>query len=426
MSQTPIDPQPVKTGSPLLLIMLAAAYCLAFIDRLIMAVVAEPVKAEFNLTDAELFLLTGAAFVLIYGAFGLVAGWMLDRFKRNRIIAVAMAFWSAFTAACGLATNFPMLAAARAGVGIGESAIVPAAMASISDNYPPEKRPMAMGFFYAGGMVGIFLAFVVGGWIAEEYGWRYAFYLAGPPGIILALLILWKGGDAAEKQPASAADLNRSTFADVWRNKPLVWTLAASSVLTFVNFGLINMLGSFFIRTHGMTVKEIGMIFGPVMAIGMAGGLIIGGWIGNRLARHGVDALMRFSVWNAFLLFPIYMLVFLAPSKELAIAATFTGTLVSVLYSPCFSAAYQAISAPHTRATAAGISGCANAIIGGALTTFLVGALSDHWAPRFGVDSLKYAMMVGLVSCLISGCLFVYARHLTKRERPDLMTGSAS
>lgn len=397
-----------------MLLLLALAYGLAYLDRLMMAVVAEPVRAEFGLSDKQLFLLTGAAFVLIYGVCGILSGWLLDRASRRTIIGWALGGWSLFTLACGYATSFYTLALARMGVGVGESAIVPAAMAVISDTYEPERRPLAMGIFYAGGMVGVLLAWVVGGWVAQEYGWRYAFLMAGPPGIVLAILVLWKGREPPrEAAPVSLS--GRSTFSDVWHNKPLMWIIAAGSVLTFVNIGVINQLGSFFIRSHHMAVRDVGLIFGPVLAGGTACGLIGGGWIGNRLAVRGVDALLRFSVINAFSLFPIYMLIFLAPSKELALGALFFGTMVSVLYSPCFSAAYQSVSAPHTRGTAAGISGCANAVIGGALTTFLVGALSDHWKPAYGADSLRYAMMAGLVTCLISGVMFMHARNLVAR-----------
>lgn len=404
-----------------MLALLAAAYCLAYVDRLMIAVVAEPVKAEFGLSDTQLFLLTGTAFVLIYGILGMLGGWLLDRFNRPRLVAGSLGIWSVFTIVCGFAGSFPQLALARAAVGAGESAIVPAAMSLIGDSYPPRKRPLAMATFYAGGMVGILLAWTIGGWIASAYGWRPAFLVAGPPGLLLAILILRKGHDPRPAKPRDADDAQGSTFGEVWRNRPLVWLIAAGSVITFVNIGLVNQMGSFFIRSHDMSVQEVGLIFGPLMASGMACGMIGGGWIGNRLAEKGTDALIRFSIWNSFSLFPLYMLVFLAPSKGWALAVTFLGTGVSVLYSPCFSAACQAVCSPRTRGTAAGISNCANAIIGGAITTFAVGALSDHWKPVYGADSLRYAIMVGLGTCLVSGLMFIHARRLVARGQPDLM-----
>lgn len=399
-----------------MLALLSASYGLAYLDRLMMAVVAEPVKAEFALSDAQLFFLTGAAFLLIYGVCGIASGWLLDRFSRRKIIAVMLAAWSGCTALCGMAGSFTTLALARAGVGVGESAIVPAGMATISDSYAPARRPLAMAIFYSGGMVGIFVAWTLGGWVAENWGWRATFFMAGPPGILLALLIYWKGWDPPREPAPDAGDTGqkRSAFADVWHNRPLVWIISAGSVITFVNVGLVTQLGSFFIRSHEMTLTEVGLIFGPILAAGMAVGMIGGGWIGNRLAAHGVDALLKFTIVIVFAMFPLYMVIFLAGNLPLALGAMFLGTLTSVLYSPAFSAAYQAVSAPHTRATSAGISNFLNALIGGAMTPFLVGALSDRWAGVYGVESLRYAMMVGMGSCFVSGAMFIRARRLTR------------
>jgi len=406
--------------SSLLLTLLTAGYCLAFLDRLLMAVVAEPVKAEFGLSDKELFLLTGLAFVLVYGAFGVLSGWLLDRFNRSLIVAWGLGIWSVATTACGISQNFIHLAIARAGVGTGESVIVPAAMSLISENYSAQKRPLAVGIFYAGGMVGVFLAWVLGGWISEHYGWRHAFYIAGVPGIVLALIIAWVRVEKP-REPAKSVDTAQraSTFRQLYRNRPFVWLTWGSSLLTFVNIGLVSMLGIFFIRSHSMTLSEVGFIFGPVMAAGMACGLVGGGWLGNRLARRGIDTLILFTAWTAFLLFPIYMLLLLAPSKELALAAMFVGAMVSTFYSPSHSASYLAVCAPDTRATAAGVHGFLNSLIGGGVIPFLVGVLSDYWRPQFGPDSLKFAMMVGLSSFVIAGLMFLQARRELSHEAYD-------
>ena len=272
--------QPVSTdtGSPLFLGLLAAGYAVAYLDRLIMAVVAEPVKREFGLSDGELFFLTGAAFTLIYGMCGVFSGWLIDRYNRARIIAWAMGAWSLCTLACGMATNFATLALARAGVGVGESAIVPAAMATIADRYPEERRPFAMGVFYAGGMVGILLAWTAGGWVAQAWGWRAAFLMAGPPGLILAgLIALHSRNPQAHSAPRPAEHGGPSPLSLVLGNRPLMWLILAGSLVTFINVGLVTQLGSFFIRSHGLSLTQVGLIFGPVMAGGMALGLLVGG-----------------------------------------------------------------------------------------------------------------------------------------------------
>lgn len=402
---------PARSRAPLLLALLAAAYCIAFVDRLMMAVVAESVKAEFALSDKQLFLLTGAAFILIYGTFAIVAGWLLDRYNKAIIVASGMALWSVFTAAAGFAQDFTHLAIARAGVGIGESVIIPAAMSIISDHYAPTRRPMAMGVFYAGGMAGIFLAWVAGGWVAAHYGWRSSFFIAGPPGLVLAALIAFVRLDSPDRRAEPPRELtSMATFRELFRNGPFVYMTLGSGLLAFVTVGVVSMIGSFFIRSHGMAPADVALIFGPVMAGSMAGGQLGGGLIGSRLAQRGVHRLIGFSAFMVFSLFPIFITLLLVSSKTLALVGLFVGMLMSTLSSPCFSAAYQSVCAPHTRASAAGIHSFVNGAVGGALTPFLVGALSDYWRPQMGQDSLRYALMVGLFSCLLAGLMFLIAR----------------
>jgi sugar phosphate permease len=267
-------------------------------------------------------------------------------------------------------------------------------------------------------MIGVFLAWVLGGWISEHYGWRHAFYLAGIPGIVLAIVIASVKVDKSSNATGIVKVARPSgTFREIFHNAPFMWLNLGSSLLTFVNIGLVSMLGIFFIRSHHMSVSTVGFIFGPVMSVGMACGLIGGGWFGNRLAERGVDALIIFTALVAFALFPIYLCVLLAPSSGLALAAMFVGAMVSTFYSPSHSASYLAVCSPDTRATAAGVHGFSNSLIGGGVTPFLVGVLSDHWRPQFGQDSLKYAMMVGLLTLLIAGLMFLQARRHLPRER---------
>jgi len=171
-------PRPSKTS--LMLTFLALAYMLAMFDRLLMVVVAEMVKQDFSLSDKQLSLLTGAAFIVVYATTAVAGGWFIDRVSRKKVLLWALSLWSLMTAACGLAQSFVQLAIARAGVGVGEGAIVPIGLSSINDMYEPHKRPLAVAIFYTGGMVGTLACFLLGSWIAINYSWRMAFFIAGP------------------------------------------------------------------------------------------------------------------------------------------------------------------------------------------------------------------------------------------------------
>jgi predicted MFS family arabinose efflux permease len=403
----------------LMLAFLSLSYGLAFFDRLLMAVVGEMVKTEFQLSDKMLSLLTGAAFVIIYGACGIIAGWATDRFSRKRILSVALVVWSLMTMACGLAASFVTLALARAGVGIGEAAIVPVGQSSIGDLYAPEKRPMAVAIFFTGGMIGILACFLIGSWVATHYGWRTAFLLAGPPGLIVALLIARFAVEPVRERIEGQPDTPEgSTFRQVWENKPLIWLLVGGSLATYINLGLISWLPNFFIRSHGLSVQQVGLFFGPVLAGGMTVGMLAGGWLGNRIATKSLVGLIQLSTWVVLLLVPLYLLIFWLPTLGVALTATFIGAAISALYTPSFTAAWQKLCTPQVRGTAAGLSSFGNAIIGTALCTFLVGMMSDYWMPTLGKHSLRAAMTAGLIFPLASAMMLGYAARRVARCQP--------
>jgi MFS family permease len=411
----PLSQDAAHASRTVMLVLLSLSYFLSYFDRLLMAVVGELVKAEFALSDKALSLLTGAAFVIIYGMFGIVAGWLVDRFSRKNILAGALLLWSGVTAACGAAQSFVQLALARAGVGIGEAANVPAAISMISDMYPPAKRPMAIAIFYAGGMVGILACFVIGTWVASRYGWRASFLVAGPPGVVLAIVMFMFGYEPAREQAPQQfqhADRRQSPFRLVVQNRALLWLLVGGAVATFINLGVVQWLPNFFIRSHGLSVAQVGVIFGPVLAAGMTAGMLLGGWLGNRFAARSVVHLIWVSISTMLAIIPLYVVMFLAPSLPIALAATFVGTAASVIYAPSYNAAWQTICHPRARGSAAGISSFANALIGGALCTFLVGWLSDAWLPHFGSNSLRYALIASMSFCVIAAALFVHAARL--------------
>ena len=406
-------------SSGLMLLLLSLTYLLSYYDRLVMVVVGEMVKTEFALSDKQLSLLTGASFVVIYGICGIAAGWLVDHYSRKRVLIWSLFLWSFLTAACGMANSFIQLAIARAGVGIGEAANVPAAISAIADRYPPARRPMAVAIFYAGGMVGILACFLLGTWLATRFGWRAAFLVAGPPGVIVALLIAFAFPEPVREAPRRSASLDaagQSSFLLVWRNRPLRWLLIAGAVAAFISIGMVQWLPIFFLRSHGLSLQQVGLYFGPVLATGMTAGLLLGGWLGNRVASRSVTDLIWISAWTMIGLVPLYLLIFWLPSLPAALAITLAGTTMSVLYAPAYNAAWQTICDPGARGTAAGLSSFANAILGGAGCTFLIGILSDWWAPALGKDSLRYALTAGMSFCLVAGALFMYAARLAVAE----------
>ena len=421
--------QPRAAAAPVWLALLALSYFFAFYDRQVMSVLGELVKRDFALTDRELSLLTGASFVILYGLAGIAAGWLVDRASRKRILVCALLLWSLLTMACGLTQSFLQLALARAGVGIGQATNVPAALAAISDRYPPARRPLAAGIFYSGGMLGMLVCFLGGTWVAAHFGWRAGFLVAGPPGLLAAgVMALFFTEPARERAAAarSGREVGDSSFAEVWRNRPLRWLLLANALGTFTNMGVLQWLPNFFIRSHHLSIQQIGLYFGPVLASGMLLGLLAGGVIGNRVAARSVRHLIGLCAVTMLAIVPLYALIFWLPSLAAALAATFLGTTVSVVYAPSVTAAWQTLCAPRARGTAAGVSSFANSLLGGAVCSYFVGSLSDWWAPSFGSESLRYALTAGLTFCVLAAALFAYSLKIAPAVPPALAAEYAS
>ena len=168
---------------------LTIVYSINFIDRQLLSILQEAIKADLMLSDAQLGLLTGFAFALFYTFAGLPIASLADRGNRRNIVAISLTIWSGMTAISGLAQNYWQLLLARVGVGIGEAGGSPPSHSMISDIFPPEKRASAIGFYSTGISIGILFGFLFGGWLNEFFGWRVAFFVVGVPGVILALIL---------------------------------------------------------------------------------------------------------------------------------------------------------------------------------------------------------------------------------------------
>jgi len=155
------------------LVILTLVYTFNFIDRQILVILQEPIKLELGLSDAQLGLLTGFSFALVYVTAGIPIAWLADRSNRRNIVAASLAFWSLMTAFSGLVQNFAQLLAARLGVGIGEAGGSPPSHSMISDYFPPQHRGTALSFYSMGIYVGILFGYAAGGWIAESFGLQH-------------------------------------------------------------------------------------------------------------------------------------------------------------------------------------------------------------------------------------------------------------
>ena len=273
------------------LAMLFLVLATSLIDRNILGILLEDIKADLQISDTQLGLLTGPAFAVTNAIAGIPLARLADRWSRRGIVAWGLLAWSVLTALQGLTRTFGMLLLARIGVGIGEASTGPSAHSLISDYFPMRQRATAISVYTIGGHMGVWFAFLVGGWLSDAYSWRTALVAVGLPGIILSVLFRFTVREPVRGAIEGQADTGEAVpfmaLLRVLGGKPTFRHLTMALPLFVCASYVLNIWGpAFLIRTHGLTKSEIGLWFGLVVGVGGGVGSIVGGLLSDRLARR--------------------------------------------------------------------------------------------------------------------------------------------
>lgn len=286
---------------------LMLAYTFSFIDRLILSLLVEPIKADLQISDVQISLLQGLSFALFYTIAGIPIGRLVDSHKRTNIISIGIVFWSLMTAITSLAQKYWQLFAVRAGVGVGEASLLPAAYSMISDLFSDKSRGLALGIFSSGSSIGAGLALIVGGLAIgaiNEAGpqtlplfgtlepWRLTFVYVGLPGILVAILIRFVPEPKRHLESGAVAEGASVPIREVFAHyrqhaAPVVLHHLGMSFSAMAAYGIMAWAPVMLIRTQGWSPPDVGLAIGA--SIGVAGtiGVIGGGWFGDMLTRRG-------------------------------------------------------------------------------------------------------------------------------------------
>jgi predicted MFS family arabinose efflux permease len=420
------------------LVMLLIVYTINFLDRQIVSILAEPIKNDLKISDTQLGLLTGLAFGLVYCGFGLPIARLADRFNRVWIIGGSLVVWSAFTVLCGRATNYATLVAARVGVGVGEAGCTPTAHSLISDYVPKEKRASALAFFSMGTPLGSLLGLAMGGVIADAYGWRTAFFIAGVPGLILAVVIFFtmkEPRNAMSEAARRAAQSARMSFGGTLKylsGKSTFWLIAfGGSVKAFIGYGHAPFTASFFLRVHNEEVTALAANFGlnALGFMGIALGLLVGvfasisSWAGGAIAdKFGGRDLRAYGSVPAIAslaAIPFYIAAMTAPSALMALLLLIPVNLLgSLWYGPVYASA-QGLVPASMRATSASVVLFIINMVGLGLGALTVGAFSDFYNNGLGLgagEGVRWALITTACFNVIAFGLFWLARRRIREE----------
>ena len=394
----------VRTGaySFVVVALLSVVYTFNFLDRQLLSILSEPIRTELHLSYTQVGMLTGLTFALFYTTFGIPLAWLADRTHRVRLIATALAVWSMFSMACGMASNFVTLALARIGVGVGEAGGSPPSYSLISDYFPPKKRGMAMAIYSLGVPFGTALGSAVGAQIAAIYGWRRAFLAVGLPGVLLAVLLVIvirepKRGrldalaDGATEHAGHVPLLEsiRSFFA----NPTLVMTAIAAGLSAFVGYAVLNNAPAYLISNKHMSLHEIAIWWSVLNAVAGGFGTFGSGWLVDRLA-HWNRAAYALVPAGAFAISVPFFLAFLQASTwQQAMLYLIVPILMGTVYLAPGIAVVQNAVAPGQRGTSSAILLFLLNLIGLGGGPLYVGLVADHFKPTHGVQALHFGLM---------------------------------
>ncbi|MEO1202746.1 MAG: MFS transporter, partial [Pseudomonadota bacterium] len=306
---------------------LILVYTFNFIDRQIIGILAVPIKTDLGLSDTELGLMGGLAFALFYTALGIPVAMLADRRNRTWIMTIALTIWSAMTAVCGLAQNFWQLFLARLGVGVGEAGGVAPAYSLVSDYFPPEQRGRALSVYSFGIPIGSALGIFFGGYIATHIDWRYAFFVVGIAGILIAPVFKLTVAEPPRGQYDDSQAVQSASLGEVisiLASKRSFWIVSfAAASSSMMGYGLFFWLPSFFVRSFEMQLVEASMFFGSIVLIGGTIGIWMGGALGDRLGAHRRSAYLLVPAWAFVATVPLYVVALTTPN----LVATFVAML---------------------------------------------------------------------------------------------------
>lgn len=383
----------------LTLLLLTLAYFFSYMDRQILAILQEDIIKDLHLNDAQMGMLGGLAFAIFYAGLGIPVAWLADRSNRVRIIAIALAVWSGFTAVGGLAMNFWQLLAARIGVGIGEAGSSPPSHSIIADLYPPEKRASAMAIYSLGVGLGAAIGTIIGGTVATFYGWRVAMYVIGLPGLLLALII-WlvvpepKRGlsDVQIAMDAPKPKLAEG-FASLFANRAALHLIAAFTLTSMIGYGHTAFGPSYLIRSFGFTKLQIAWQIAPVAAVILSVAAVASGKLADGLAkRRGVYIQAKMVATLKTMGLPFMLTFYLATTTPMALTGYFVALFLGAAYLGATFSLIQSEAPISQRSMWAAITLLINNMIGLGLGPLLVGTISDALKPTYGAESLRYAM----------------------------------
>jgi len=368
-----------------LVVVLLVVSTFNFADRAVLSVLAQSIKEDLRFTDADLGMLQGLGFAILYSILGLPLGWLADRVSRKQVIAACVAVWSLMSAACGFAASFTAMLLCRVGVGIGEAGFQPPAFSLLADHFSANRRSTILAIMALGAPLGFLVGQSVGGWVASEWNWRAAFVVLGAPGLIVALIVWF----TLREPPRGLVDGRIETgpppsfgrvMAELFSKPSFRHLLIASTVSGFTYNAVTQFVLPFYLRSFGLPLALVGVVFGIIGFTSNSLGMILGGLGFDWLSRR--DA--RWLMWGPGALFlvamPLYAGAFASTQSQISFTLIWLANFVAASYFAPTFAAVQNLAGPRMRSSATAMLTVVVGVIGAGFGPTILGVISDHFA----------------------------------------------
>ena len=402
--------------------LLTLVYILNFMDRQILAVLIEPIKADIALTDTQVGLLTGTLFAVFYGFITIPIAMMADRTNRIRIVAIGCFLWSIFTGISGLAMSFLALAVARIGVAFGEAGGVAPSLSVLGDYFSPRRRVFVIALFTCASPIGILAGVMVGGLVADVYGWRAVFIGAAIAGLILVPILIKfapeppRGNFEPLPDPTAKAPSFGATLLLFVRRPTLVWMAVSCGLFAMIANGLITWVPALLMRGYGATVRDVALYYGPVVGISLAIGLFSSGATISWFAKRSLRAYTLIPAAAMLICAPLFAATLSAGTWQMALVwMAVPLALINFVVPPALTLV-QNLAPANVRSTASAILMLVLNLVGIGLGPLMVGVVSDMLTPTMGTDGLRYAMLITIVptAVLTSASLLIATRYIVR------------
>ena len=387
------------------LAVLTAVYVLNFLDRTLIYILFTPIKKELHFTDLQLALLGTTSFVIFYTLLGVPFGRLADRTKRKVIIGIGLAVWSLFSGLTGFASSFWAIFLCRVMVGVGEATLGPAALSLLSDYFPTRMRATVQSIYSSGIAIGGGLAFFLGGWIGQTHGWRWAFYLLGFPGLILAMLVFALREEPRGRTESQAALTSGSDWKLLFRSKPLLFLYAGYALFALSSNNLGIWGAAFFVRVHHLSLAVVGTAAGILSIVVGIPAMIFSGYHSDRFSRRFAGGRMAFTALAAAISVPLWLGVLFLNNLTLVVIVNVVLYGLALMWVGPATADVHDIAGPHLRGLAIGIFFSIVNIVAYGFGGPLIGRLSDVLGVAKNPDQMRLSLLVCPIACALGALL---------------------